>query len=277
MTNGLAGPTGFRGMELTADCHDVVHDSDTQIFHTPDREGPAMFVHDGSFYLWTSGTRGWEPTTMFLYLAASPLGDFANSSNPGHGWHTYSKGTSGNSSSWNQTWLVRDGYVPMGNIWGNQTKRNLTLPAAEALCAGSASCAGFCFIDVDRTPASTKILDVSLKTRLNFVPEPKAAGVYPSPIPNPGDQGNRQPAQPGIWAFDSQSTYILPNPKYKEGSKIAPFIYMGDRWDQKSAYGTTKATYVWLPLFIDSNNPSLVSVVWTDEWKLDDTTLYPFA
>ena len=120
------------------------------------------------------------------------------------------------------------------------------------------------------------MLAVSLKTRASFVPEPKAAGIFPAPIPNPGDKGNRKPAQPGAWAFDSQSTYILPNPAYKEGSKIAPFVYMGDRWDFTSQYGTSKATYVWLPLFVDPADPRGVRVVWADEWRLDDAGLSPF-
>jgi hypothetical protein len=276
ITSGLTGPTGFRGMELTADCHSVVPESDTQLFHTPDREGPAMFVHEDTYYLWTSGTMGWESTAMFLYSADCPLGDFANSSNPGHGWHTYSKGKSGNSTSWNHTWLVRDGYIPQGSVWGNFTKQNLTLPAARKLCAGADTCAGFCFRDEDRAPADAKILSVSLKRTVHFVPEAKAAGIFPAPIPNPGDIGNRAPGQPGLWAFDSQSTYILPNPKYKEGSMVAPFIYMGDRWDFTGEYGTSKATYVWLPLFIDPKNPRGIRVVWKDAWKLDDATLSPF-
>ena len=34
-----------------------------------------------------------------------------------------------------------------------------------------------------------------------------------------------------VWAFGSQSTYILPNdPRYVEGSDLAPFVYMADRW-----------------------------------------------
>ena len=76
--------------------------------------------------------------------------------------------------------------------------------------------------------------------------------------------------------YDSQSTYVLPNPRYTKGSKVAPFIYLGDRWDFTSQYGTSKATYIWLPLFIHPSNPKLVKVVWADAWALDDTALYPF-
>ena len=71
MTSGLDGPTGFRGMELTADCLGVIPASDTRLLSTPDREGPAMFLHGKNYYLYVSGTMGWEPTAMFLYRASN--------------------------------------------------------------------------------------------------------------------------------------------------------------------------------------------------------------
>ena len=51
---------------------------------------------------------------------------------------------------------------------------------------------------------------------------------------------------------------------------------MGDRWDYTSQFGTSRATYVWLPLFVDPADPRRVAVVWSDEWRLDDTAMYPF-
>ena len=42
--------------------------------------------------------------------------------------------------------------------------------------------------------------------------------------------------------YNSQSTYILPNPHYKTCSKIAPFVYMEDRWNYTNTDGTSKAT-----------------------------------
>ena len=95
-------------------------------------------------------------------------------------------------------------------------------------------------------------------------------GWQPNPIPDPGQPGNQQPEQPGVWAFGSQSTYILPNPLYVEGSPLAPFVYMADRWtpDGNASFGT----YVWLPLFIDPANHSRVRVVWHDSWRLDNAT-----
>ena len=95
-------------------------------------------------------------------------------------------------------------------------------------------------------------------------------GWQPPPIPVPGTAGNSQPVQPGVWAFGSQSTYILPNPLYRTGSALAPFVYMADRWTPSNT--TSFGQYVWLPLFIDPANASRVRVVWHDSWRLDDAT-----
>eukprot|EP01052_Picozoa_sp_SAG31_P032811 SAG31_NODE_3636_length_4035_cov_2.230691_5_plen_485_part_00 len=184
ITTGKDGPTGFRGMELTEDCRDVVVGSDTRITATANREGPAMFKHAGEFYLWVSGTMGWEPTTMYLYKASTPLGAFENSSESGHGWHAYTKGLSGDSSRWNRTWAVRSGYLASGSIFGKAEKRNVTLAAAEALCGGASACAGFTFRDYQAAPAAGKVLSVAFKTRVEFVAE-HAVGLQPSPIPGP--------------------------------------------------------------------------------------------
>eukprot|EP01043_Picozoa_sp_COSAG02_P061747 COSAG02_NODE_8359_length_2598_cov_13.235447_2_plen_397_part_00 len=55
MTKGVDGTTtGFRAMELTNDCRNVLPSSDTQVTVTPNREGPAMFYHEQSYYLWVS-------------------------------------------------------------------------------------------------------------------------------------------------------------------------------------------------------------------------------
>jgi hypothetical protein len=194
--------------------------------HTLPPRSPAVFVHRGTYYLWTSGTRGWEPADPFLYSASSPLGDFAASSNPGHGWHSYLKSnleaeqkTSASAAMHTATaavagWEVRDGYLPQGHVYGNVSKVNTTLPRALALCAGAAACVGFCFEDWDRRPPDHRPIAVAFKTSATFVPENPAAGIQPAPIPRPGRAGNARPAQPGVNAFDSQSTYILPNPQY---------------------------------------------------------------
>ena len=270
-------------MELTENCLDVRPDTDTRLFETPNREGPAMFFHNGLYYLWVSGTMGWSPTTMYLYSASTPLGDFANSSQVGHGWHSYTKGATINSKAtkrnfsagWNGTWTLRDGYLGAGSVWGSSAKRNITLPNAKSLCAGAVDCVGFCFYDFDPSPAPNKLLSVAFKTKDDFVAE-HAVGLQPSPIPAPGQPGNKKPDQPGAWAYDSQSTFILPNPHYTNGSKLPPYIYMGDRWNFTSALGTSTATYVWLPLYVHPTNPGQVKVLWKDAWSLTDASMYPF-
>ena len=126
------------------------------------------------------------------------------------------------------------------------------------------------------------------KKKIQFWPEMEV-GLQPPPIPIPGQPGNVAPDQPGAWAYDSQSTYILPNPAYtaKQATqvqhrrddavnKVAPFIYMGDRWNYTNTFGTSQATYIWLPLYIDPAHPQVVKVVWSDGWALDDESLYPF-
>ena len=65
MTKGVVEgrTTGFRAMALSDDCHDVVPSSDTQVTVTPNREGPAMFYHGGSYYIWVR-----NPSHALLYL-----------------------------------------------------------------------------------------------------------------------------------------------------------------------------------------------------------------
>jgi len=187
-----------------------------------------------------------------LYSADTPLGAFENSSQPGHGWHSYTKGTSSNISGWNGTWTVRSGYLGAGNTWGNSSKQNATLDAAEQMCSAASDCAGFCFNDFEPAPSADKDLTISFKkSATNFVAE-HSVGLQPSPIPAPGAPGNQKPNQPGAWAYDSQSTYILPNPHARNGSstKIPPFIYIGDRWNFTSSYGTSTATYLLRGVYI---------------------------
>ena len=213
--------TGFRGMELTDDCLDVVWESDTQIFRTPNREAPAVFSHAHRIYLWTSGTEGWSPCQPFLYNATEPLGPF--NSSIGHSWHTYSKPA--NFSRAARNYLLRDGYLPGGNDW--IPERNCTLPAAQTLCASSVGCQGFSFVDHDRQPAASRVLSVAFKTTSHGFVRDDAFGFEPPPIPNPGKPGNRkEEGEPGVWAFASQSTYILPNPAFRTGSKLPQFIYI---------------------------------------------------
>ena len=257
-----ANHTGFRAMELTEDCTDVKPETDTQLFRTPNREAPAVFAWADQYYLWTSGTWGWSPCAMFLYTAHSPLGAF--NSSIGHTWHSYFKPPTFNQS---HVWGVRDGYMPAGHDWSKASKRTMTLAEAESLCGNATDCQGFTFVDFSRTP--TAPVDVTFKTAVVVVPD-DGDGIQPPPIPDPGQPGNQAATgEPGKWAFASQSTFILPNPQYKPGSALAPFIYMADRWEPSSA---SFGTYVWLPLFIDTKDPQKVKVPWIPSWRLDNAT-----
>ena len=75
--------------------------------------------------------------------------------------------------------------------------------------------------------------------------------------------------QPGILSYGSQSTFILPNPAYTKGSKLAQFIYMGDRWQPDTP---NFGVYVWLPMFIDPKNAARISVPWQPYWRYDNAT-----
>ena len=285
MSTGVAGPTGFRAMELTADCRDVVHASDTRVTSTPNREGPAVFFHEDMYYLYVSGTMGWAATSMYVYAASTPAGNFSSSNQDGHYWHAYTKGALGSTApgAWNGTWAVTNGCLLVGTPFGNHSRDGnggedgvqMEFGAARSLCATAPLCAGFAFIDYDAAPAPSTVVRVTFKEVVKLYPEAEV-GMQPPPIPVPGQPGNTAPAQPGVWAYDSQSTYILPNPKYTKGSRLPPFVYMGDRWDYTGTSGTSKATYVWLPLFVHPTHPGSVKVVWRKEWRLDDDSMYPF-
>ena len=253
---------GFRAMQLDSACTGVVPGSDTRIFRSPNREAPAFFSHKGSFYLWASGTLGWTPVQGHVYRGPTPLGPFNQSL--GHGWHAHIKPADFNTS---HSWTMRDGYLPAGHDWRNATET--TLPAAQALCAGSDACRGFAFKAYDPSPPANESIRCYFKTRPTFVPEGDPEGQQPPPIAEPGEQGNsKEDGQPGILSYGSQSTYILPNPKFTPGSRLAAFIYMADQWQPNTP---TFGLYVWLPLFVDEQN-GRVSVPWLDAWTLENAT-----
>lgn len=253
---------GFRAMQLDSTCTGVVPGSDTRVFRSPNREAPAFFSHGGSFYLWASGTLGWTPVQGYVYRGPTPLGPFNQSL--GHGWHAYIKPADFNTS---RSWTVRAGYLPAGHDWINATET--TLPAAQRLCAGATACRGFAFTAYDASPSVNESIRCYFKTRPTFVPEGDPEGQQPPPIPEPGEPGNRkQDGQPGILSYGSQSTYILPNPKFTPGSKRAAFIYMADRWQPNTP---NFGLYVWLPLFVDEQD-GRVTVPWLDAWTLENAT-----
>merc|ERR1712216_396900 len=65
--------------------------------------------------------------------------------------------------------------------------------------------------------------------------------------------------------FNSQSTFVLPNPTYKVGNELAQFIFLADRWET-----TTKnfGRYLWLPLVV--NNVGNVSVTNPKTWRYEE-------
>ena len=90
----------------------------------------------------------------------------------------------------------------------------MSFGAARSLCAKAPLCAGFTFIDYAASPSESTSLMVSFKRTVQLYPE-KEVGLQPPPIPVPGHAGNNcsnSAEHPCAWAFDSQSTYILPNP-----------------------------------------------------------------
>jgi hypothetical protein len=133
----------------------------------------------------------------------------------------------------------------------------------------------------------TKIIFVSLKTRLHFVPEAKVQQACSPPHRSPILATSGTVSMPSLGSrqiYDSQSTYtkvqgginyravhlhdwplgrLRPHPS---GTTKATSV-----WDDKGHVrlerqrphpsGTTKATSVWLPLFIDPKRPLPVRVV----------------
>ena len=260
---------GFRAMRLNDACTDVLPGTDTRIFASPNREAPAFFAHAGSYYLWASGTLGWEPVQAYVYNGPTPLGPFNQST--GHGWHAYTKLPGANASS-QARYRVRDGYLPTGHDW--IPERNATVGAAESLCSHDKRCRGFTFKAYDRRPSPEVAVRCAFKTVDTFVPEGDPEGLQPPPIPEPGARGNRRSdGQPGEWAYGSQSTFVLPNPAWREGTGLPQFVYLADRWQPRTPdFGI----YVWLPLFVHPTDPARVSVVWHDAWRLDNVSS-PFA
>jgi hypothetical protein len=169
---------------------------------------------------------------MYTYKAASPLGDFAVRAQDSHQYHTYTKGPTGNATAWGGVWNVADGSLLSGAAFGaGSGMRTLTFGAAKALCAAAAGCGGFYFMNFDAAPADTWNGTFTFRRPKFGRFAETEVGMQPPPIPSPGQPGNNaSEGQPGTWAYDSQSTYILANPKYSKGSKRAPFIYCGDRW-----------------------------------------------
>ncbi|MDP2060539.1 MAG: hypothetical protein Q8J97_12425 [Flavobacteriaceae bacterium] len=57
--------------------------------------------------------------------------------------------------------------------------------------------------------------------------------------------------------FDSQSTFILENPKTP-----GQYIFMADRWRPDNAID---GRYIWLPIVFEQEKPV---IKWSDKWTL---------
>mmetsp|Transcript_27802 Transcript_27802/g.60773 ORF Transcript_27802/g.60773 Transcript_27802/m.60773 type:complete len:372 (-) Transcript_27802:79-1194(-) len=68
------------------------------------------------------------------------------------------------------------------------------------------------------------------------------SGFYKGPFVDLGNPTNDETT------FNSQGTFILRNPAFRDGIGMAPYIFMADRWEPWTV-GFGK--YVWLPLFVD--------------------------
>ena len=247
-------------MELTDDCLDVNRASDTQLFRTPNREAPAIFMHSNTIYLWTSGTWGWSPCQPFLYNASHPLGPFNTSLN--HTWHTYSKPKGFNASTLNYD--VRDGFLADGDDW--IPPRNSTLPQAESLCASSPKCQGFNFVAYDQRPPSSQQLHVAYKTTSKrFDPDDVRAAAAADTRSGIcwQSQGGRPAGHLGVWLAEHVHTAKPGLQRRQPLGAIRVHCRPVDAVGQES-FGT----YVWLPLFIEKEG----EVVWHDAWRLDNVT-----
>jgi len=69
---------------LTAD-YTAVTDTHTVAFANKYREAPAVFKHEGRYYLLTSGCSGWDPNQANLAVADSPMGPWTQLGNPCRG------------------------------------------------------------------------------------------------------------------------------------------------------------------------------------------------
>ena len=75
-----------------------------------------------------------------------------------------------------------------------------------------------------------------------------------------------------VSSFDSQSTFVLPNPAWNASAAsegLARFIYLADRWETKTEqFGR----YLWLPLVVDTAAPNVndsIEVTNPPTWRYD--------
>ena len=103
---------------------------DKRILINESREAPAVFRHQSTYFLITSGTTGWSPNKALYAVAAGPLGDWKQQGNP-------CTGLDADSTYHAQSTFVlpvagkRDTYIFMADRWNKtdlQGSRYLWLP-----------------------------------------------------------------------------------------------------------------------------------------------------
>lgn len=101
-----------------------------RIFIGESREAPAMFKHNGRYYLVTSGCTGWSPNEALLSVSDSIMGDWSHLGNP-------CIGTDSEKTFYSQSTYVlpiqgiSDAYIYMGDRWNKtdlEDSRYIWLP-----------------------------------------------------------------------------------------------------------------------------------------------------
>lgn len=101
---------------------DAVYGRDfIRLFPGAQREAPALFEKDGSYYLMTSGCTGWAPNQARYYRADSVLGEWENCGDPCVGDE---KRTTFDSQSTCIFQADEDTYIYMGDRWNSDDLKN---------------------------------------------------------------------------------------------------------------------------------------------------------
>ncbi|WP_062217906.1 discoidin domain-containing protein [Streptomyces sp. NBRC 109706] len=93
----------------------------------------------------------------------------------------------------------------------------------------------------------------------------QAMYAYTSDLDDPNGWSELRPLANNS-TFDSQPTNILPLTTH-DGR--AQYVYRGDRWNPNAL---ADSTYVWLPLDLDSADPTALSLEYRSSWWIDDAT-----
>ncbi len=92
-----------------------------------------------------------------------------------------------------------------------------------------------------------------------WAPNAGDLAVADSPLGPYKSLGNPFKGAKSSTSFDTQSTFVIPNP----GAPAGSFIYLGDRWKPEAL---DDARYVWLPFQVRGAGEG-TSIEWRDHWK----------